>query len=622
MSKSGFLVVPLAVFACGGGVNSPAIDPPANETTSTTIADVQGAGRESPMAGDTVTVEGIVTGDFQNNDADQSGNLGGFFMQSARPDANSSTSDGIFVFDGNAPATNVTVGDLVSVKGTVREYFGETQIAATSVTIDGRGSASAFELSLPHAAIAENSDGIFIGDLESYEGMLVQVSQTLTVTELFNLERYGEVRLSAGGRLYKFTNTNLPDVDGYVAYQRAIATRTLFLDDGLRQHNASPIRYLRHSAAADTALRLGDSVSGLTGNLRYSRSSGSRGTETWRLIPTRDPTFVSVNPRPDAPIVDGALIVANVNIYNFFSTVDSGARNCGPLANSSCRGADSEQELARQLAKTTTVLRMIGADIIGLVELENNADASLQAIADSLNASPTSGVYAILDTGVIGDAAIRTGFIYRPASVSPSGPHAILDSSVDARFDDRRHRPALAQTFVQNSSGAKLTIVVNHLKSKGSSCDRYGDPNTGDGQANCNQTRVNAAVAIVDWLQTDPTSSNDPDFLIIGDLNAHMQEDPLTTLRNAGYVNLVEGSTGADPYSYVFDGQSGTLDHALVSLSLAPQVTQSLEWHINADEAPAHDYNLEHGRDPLIFDATTPYRASDHDPIIIGLDLN
>ena len=155
MSKSGLLVVPLAVFACGGGINSPAIDPPANETTSTTIADIQGAGRESPMAGDTVTVDGVVTGDFQDNDADQSGNLGGFFMQSAHPDADSSTSDGVFVFDGSTPATDVAVGDAVSVTGTVREYFGETQITATSVTIDGRGVASAIDLSLPHAAIAE-----------------------------------------------------------------------------------------------------------------------------------------------------------------------------------------------------------------------------------------------------------------------------------------------------------------------------------------------------------------------------------------------------------------------------------------------------------------------------------
>ena len=142
-----------------------------------------------------------------------------------------------------------------------------------------------------------------------------------------------------------------------------------------------------------------------------------------------------------------------------------------------------------------------------------------------------------------------------------------------------------------------------------------------DGQGNCNQVRRNAAAAIADWLQTDPTASDDSDFLIIGDLNAHVMEDPLTALKDAGFVNLVEIASDGNAYSFVFDGQSGALDHALASSSLVSQVAASMEWHINADEAPAHDYNLENGRDPAIFDGTTPYRASDHDPVIIGLDL-
>ena len=162
---------------------------------------------------------------------------------------------------------------------------------------------------------------------------------------------------------------------------------------------------------------------------------------------------------------------------------------------------------------------------------------------------------------------------------------------------------------------------MNHLKSKGSDCVADGDPNLGDGQGNCNATRRSAAAAIADWLSTDPTSSGDPDFLIIGDLNAYLLEDPLTALRNAGFVNLGEAATGTDAYSFVFGGQSGALDHALASPSLEPQVAAVLEWHINADEPPVLDYNLESGRDPDLFDADTPYRASDHDPLLIGLNL-
>jgi hypothetical protein len=164
-----------------------------------------------------------------------------------------------------------------------------------------------------------------------------------------------------------------------------------------------------------------------------------------------------------------------------------------------------------------------------------------------------------------------------------------------------------------------LTVIVNHLKSKGSSCESDGDPNLGDGQGNCNQTRTNAAVAIADWVATDPTASNDPDVLIIGDFNAYTREDPLTALKNAGFTNLLDAKS--DAYSFAFDAQAGALDHAIASASLAPQVVETIEWHINADEPTLLDYNLEHGRDPALFDPDSPYRASDHDPVIIGLDL-
>ena len=140
-----------------------------------------------------------------------------------------------------------------------------------------------------------------------------------------------------------------------------------------------------------------------------------------------------------------------------------------------------------------------------------------------------------------------------------------------------------------------------------------------DGQADCNLTRTAAATAIADWMHSDPTASGDPDFLIIGDLNADIMEDPLTALKNAGLTSLLEENP--DAYSFVYDAQSGSLDHAVASPSLTDQVRETVEWHINADEPRLLDYNLENGRDPGLFDGSSPYRTSDHDPIIIGLDL-
>ena len=607
--------------SCGGGSGGGGGAPPPNNAVLTPIYDIQGSGSSSPLDGRTVTVDGVVTGDFQTGDADETRNLGGFYIQSV-PDGDFATSDGVFVYDGPNPAVDVSAGDSVRVQGRVTEHFGETQITAGGVTVRGSGGILPVPVSLPAAATTTNSDGQLVADLERYEGMLIRFPQALTVAALYELERMGEVLLAQGGRSYQFTNQNAPDAAGYQDYREAIAARRILLDDGLRIEGASPVRYLNAGAAPGYSVRVGDQLTDLTGVLRYSRGSGPKGTETYRLMPTVEPRFVSANPRPGAPGIAGALQIASFNVLNFFSGVDSGQPSCGPLGDANCRGADSDEELVRQLQKIVTALELLDADIVGLIELENNAGESLQQVVAALNARVGAGSYAYLDTGTIGDDAIKTGFIYKTATVSLFGTPAILDATVDSRFNDARNRPALAQTFAQSSNGARLTVVVNHLKSKGSDCAADGDPNRGDGQGNCNATRSSAAEAIADWLDGDPTASGDADFLIIGDLNAYLLEDPLTALKDAGFTNLIQSAGGLDAYSFVFDGQAGALDHALASASLAPQVAAVLEWHINADEPPLLDYNLESGRDPALFDGATPYRASDHDPLVIGLDLD
>ena len=610
------------IAACGGDggnsqdTTSPVTPPPSGAAR---IGDIQGTGNISPMEGQLVTVIGVVTGDFQENDADERRNLGGFYMQDGPPDANLQTSDGIFVFDGNDPATDIDVGDVVEVQGTVVEHFGETQINANSVRVTGTGALVPFPVNLPVNDTTTNSDGDLIADLEHLEGMLVTFTDTLTVTNLRNLERFGALTLSEGGRLYQYTNYNSPDVDGYNAHKNLIARRSIVLDDGLRAENPSDIHYLEARSASSYSIRAGDSLTDLTGNLRYSRGAGGNGDETWRLMPTGDPTFESVNPRPGAPAIGGSIRVASFNVLNYFSTIDSGQNNCGPQGSSACRGADSDTELARQLEKTVTALAMLDADIVGLMELENNSNDSIRTIVDALNARIGSGDYTYIDTGTVHDDAIKTGFIYRETVVSPSGDYALLDRSVDSRFNDARNRPALAQTFSVDTTAAELTIVVNHLKSKGSSCESDGDQNLGDGQGNCNLTRTSAATALANWIASDPTGSGDPDVLIVGDLNAYTLEDPLAAFESAGLTSLLGAQT--NPYSFLFDAQSGALDHAVVSASLLPQVVGTIEWHINADEPPLLDYNLEYGRDPALFDGSTPYRASDHDPVVIGLDL-
>jgi predicted extracellular nuclease len=623
--RNHLILIAASLAACGGSggasIASPPPPLPPDNVGITPIYDVQGSGVASPLVGQSITIEGIVTGDFQDNDADVNRNLGGFYLQGVS-DADLNTSDGIFVFDGSNPSIDVSAGDAVRVQGTVNEYFGETQVSAPSVSITGSGAIQPVSVTLPAESTFTNADGELIADLERYEGMLVHFSQTLTVSQSRQLVRFGQLLLSEGGRQYAFTNQHSPDVAGYQAHIEAITARRIVLDDGRRNNNETPVPYLKAGTIADYSLRLGDEITGLTGVLRYSRGSGSAGTESYRLMPTREPVFESVNVRESAIAVAGAMRISSFNLNNFFSTIDTGQNNCGPKGDLNCRGADSAEELQRQLVKFVNAMEIIDADIFGLVELENNSDESLQSMVNALNASIGSEKYAYVDTGTIGDDAIKVGLLFKPSTVRPRGTFALLDSGVDSRFNSSRNRPVLVQTFEQILSGELLTVAVNHLKSKGSSCQSSGDPNLKDGQSNCSKTRTAAVTAMVDWLTSDPTASGDTDVLIIGDPNAHSNDHAISVFRDAGYEDLADARIGYKSYSFEFDGQSGALDHALASPSLVEQITSVVEWHINADEPRVLDYNLEYGRDPDLFDATTPYRSSDHDPLIIGLDLN
>jgi len=582
------------------------------------ISDIQGAGSTSPLVGQKVKITAVVTGDFQNTDADKTSDLGGFYVQQEVTDADSATSDGIFIYDKKF-AADVEVGDRVEISGTVKEYFGETQIAASTVNVIGKGTIKATNINLPTTKVTTNSKGKNIADLEQYEGMLVRFPQKLSVSSLYHLGRFGEVGLAQGGQPFQYTNSHLPDISGYKVHMEMLAARSIILDDGLTSSNPSKIRYLKNGTNSNYSIRSGDSITAVTGNLRYSRGSGGSGSEGWRLEPTEIVTFHDDNPRPQLPKMSGNLTVASYNVLNLFSTVDNGKPICGSKRKQRCRGADSAVELSRQLKKTVTAIKMMDADIIGLMELENNDTASIALLVDALNDRIGSRVYAYVNTGSVHTDVIKTGFIYKIASVRTKGIYKLLTTAIDPRFIDSRNRPALAQTFQSISTDAAFTVIVNHLKSKGSACDKDGDPDILDGQGNCNIMRTEAVKAIADWIGTDPTASDDPDYLIIGDFNAYAMEDPLRTFSAAGFTHIAPKDT--KHYSFAYNGQVGAYDYAFASSSMAIQVKQVFEWHINSDEPTVVDYNLDYGRDADIFNPDLPYRASDHDPVLIGLEL-
>lgn len=584
----------------GGGNNGGGTIGQCGET-ATRIASVQGAGAASPLVGNNVTIEAIVVADFQN--ANQ---LGGFFIQEedADSDSNPATSEGIYI----ASTTPVALGDRVRVNGTVAETFELTQLNNTSVTV----CASNQPLPTPAAISLPVTS---LNTFESIEGMSVAIAQTLTVNETYQLGRFGQVLL-ANGRLQQPTNVVEPGAAAN-ALQAQNNLNKLMMDDGSNLQNPDPVIFPAPGLSAENTLRSGDTVANLQGVITYDFG-------VYRILPTSTPNFIHTNARPLAPEIDSAanLKIASFNVLNFFN--GDGTGGGFPTA----RGANNAAEFARQKAKIVSALVGLNADVIGLIEIENDGYSSTSAIAElatAMNTATGTSAWKFIDPGVnkIGTDAIAVGFIYRSDKATAIGNTAILDSSIDPQFIDTKNRPALAQSFRVNSNRAIATAVVNHFKSKGSNCNDVGDTDIGDGQGNCNITRTQAATALVNWLSTHPTGVNDRDYLIIGDLNAYAKEDPITQIINAGYTDLIHKFGGDTAYSYVFDGQAGYLDHSLASNSLTPQVLYTSDWHINADEPISLDYNTEFKSPAQVANFYSPdaYRSSDHDPLVVSLKL-
>ena len=568
---------------------------------ATRIATIQGSGAASSLVGSDVSIEAIVVADFQN--ANQ---LGGFFIQEedADTDGNANTSEGIYVVS----TTPVAVGDRVRITGAIAETFQLTQISASNVSVCASNQTlpTPAPVSLPIASL---------NDFEVIEGMSIALAQTLTVNETFQLGRYGQLLL-ANGRLPQPTNLVAPGAAAN-ALQAQNNLNKLMMDDASNLQNPDPVIFPALGLSASNTLRSGDTVANLRGVLTYDFG-------VYRILPTATPNFVHSNPRPAAPTIDAAanLKIASFNVLNFFN--GDGLGGGFPTA----RGANTPSEFTRQKAKIVNALVGLNADVIGVLEIENDGYDTYSAIAEltaALNTATGSSAWKFINPGLsqIGTDAIAVGFLYRSDRVTTIGETAILDSSVEPLFIDTKNRPALAQSFRATSNRAVVTVAVNHLKSKGSDCNDLGDLDTGDGQGNCNITRTQAAQALVSWLNTNPTGVNDKDYLIIGDLNAYAKEDPITTIINAGYTDLIHKFGGSSAYSYVFDGQAGYLDHGLATNSLTAQVLHAADWHINADEPISLDYNTEFKSAAQItnFYSTDAYRSSDHDPLVVSLKL-
>ncbi|MDR0212801.1 MAG: ExeM/NucH family extracellular endonuclease [Comamonas sp.] len=612
-----------------------------DEPPVTRISAIQGSGDQSPLVGQKVTVSAVVTAHMPG--------LSGFFVQEEAEDSDgdAATSEGVFVYYGNAnPGVDEsTVGKRVQISASVSEFRNQTQLSAiTDFVVRG-----AAVLPEPVRIALPVSD---MGQWERLEGMRVEVVSTtaggkLVVSDNRTLGRYGNVTLSADTPLAQYTEVNAPSVAGYAAYVQTLQRSQIILDDrsGAQNPESVPGRGGLPLSASNT-LRAGDGVDRVIGVLDqfFDAAASEPYLTSYRVQPTQTPQFTGAA-RPSAAELQQAvgaatLKIASANVLNFFNLTGATSGSSQvmfntPLGNQQgIRGANSIAELDRQRAKIVANLLGLGADVYGLMEVQNNGfgpGSAIQDLADALNASadkPAGAVYAVVKApfseaaGTVpgaGTDAITVAILYRSDRVTPVGGAAVPNVSTYDAFNGSigGARVPIAQTFAVGGSTEQFTLVVNHFKSKGSVLGGAGNADAFDGQGANNAARVKTAQQLSNWLATRPTGATSPHVVLVGDFNAYAKEDPITTLETGGYVKVSQG------LSYAFDGMWGSLDHVLVSTSLQPSVGRAVKWAINAEEPEVLDYNVEFKSldQQASFYAPTAYRSSDHNPILLGLNF-
>jgi 5'-nucleotidase len=621
-----------------------------------TIAEVQGTGFSSPYAGlanTFVRTRGVVTATYP------AGGFSSFVIQTegtgAGADATPGASDGLWVRQASGTVA-VQIGDFVEVTAPVEENFGLTRLAynpansdqALQVLTDTHG---------PVVPLVGNYPTTNAGR-EAHEGELLDVSgQHFTVTDNFATNQFAEIGLATGDKpLIHPLDVGTPGSPEAAAVAADNAERAVTLDDGASTNYLSganqdvPLPWL----TPDNPIRVG-SLGTFHQPVILDFQFG-----VWRFQPTQRVTDdgsavvsfantrgADLKPEP----VGGDLKLATFNVLNYFNTTGeafvAGApgRSCtyfndrdgDPVTDNNCtpdgpRGAAEDEDLQRQQAKIVAAINTMDADIVSLEEIENSVklgeprDDALNALVDALNAGKPTPRWAFVpspDPSELPPTAdqdvIRTAFIYNPATVAPVGTSDVLAD--DPNFANAREPLAQAFKPAGNADDDAFAVIVNHFKSKGdSNPPQSGNDNadTGNGAGAFNGDRTRMAHSLVDFADDFSTSRGLEKVYLTGDFNAYNHEDPLEVLYDAGYSGI-ESDT-PDEATYSFDGLYGSLDHVLANDAAFADVTGADIWNINSVESVAFEYSRKNYN---VTDFYQPnlFRASDHNPEIVGIDV-
>lgn len=626
------------------------------------IAAVQGTNTDtSPLAGQTVTVRGVVTADYPT------GGFNGFYLETGgaggteADDSTPGASDAIFVF-GSTSAQQVHVGESVEVTGQAEEFRGETEIDSPAVT----------ELATPLPAVRPDlipwSDLGSDAQKEAHEGEMLAPQGDFTVSDNFDANFFGSFTLAAGDTpLRQPTDAGTPGSAQAKAVVADNAARMVTLDDGSSfnyhdaTHENTPLPWLTptNPVRVDSLVTFHAPV---ILDFRFS---------LWNFQPTAQvtddgsgvATFSDTRAGNQQPAdVGGRIRMATFNVENYFPLtgeeyVARGLGTCtyftdrqgNRLTVNDCTGADGspgprgaadDVNFDRQQEKIVTGINRLGASIVSLEEIENSAkfgeprDTALAGLVGALNAAAGSDVWAYVPSPAAADLpplaeqdVIRTAFIYRPADVTPVGPSTVLTGDSGAGQPFSIAREPLAQGFRQAGATDQdaFLVVANHFKSKGADsaplfpgdAEDTSSPDVDQGAFNA--TRVHEAADLNTFADQAAATLGTDRIFLLGDFNSYTREDPMAELYGDGYTDL--GST-LDPgeQTFSFDSLEGSLDHVLANAAAARLVTGADVWQINAQEAVAFAYSRFNENATLLFDGSDPFAASDHDPVVVGLN--
>lgn len=605
---------------------------PESDPETVAIADVQGTGAASPLAGRTVTTRGVVTASYPT------GGFAGYVIQTpgtggALDLAAHTASDAVFVYSPGRPIP--AIGAYVEVTGAVSEFNGLTEVTASAVsTLDEEVVAPT-----PATVAWPRTDAA----RETLESMLIAPQGTFTVSNTYTTNQYGEVGLAAGDTpLRQPTDVARPGSPEAADVAADNAARAVTLDDGATTNFLSPANsgLTPPYVSLTEPVRVGAQATFTQPLIVDWRNSA------WKLNPTAplvgdgsgDDGVAFENTRTGAPApVGGDTSVASFNVLNYFTTLGTDSATCEPYVDRTgdgisvdegCdqRGAWDAEDLARQQVKIVTAINDLDASVVGLMEIENSArlgepaDEALASLVDALNEAAGSEKWAFVPSSTeLPDVSLQdvitSAIIYQPAQVTRVGASRALGTQSAPGQAFGNAREPLGQVFRPAGGGERFLFVVNHFKSKGSAGPWPGDADTGDGQGSSNESRVRQASALRDWVAA--IRGDVASVALAGDFNSYGQEDPLQVLSDAGYVDA-ESALGIETSSYSFSGQSGSLDHILLSGAAAARATGGDIWNINSGEAVALEYSRYNVHGTLFY-APDEYRSSDHDPVKVGL---